>query len=130
MSYFIPLGVISFVQEHKWKGRVAANQVRALKGKGGKYRFYYCSNESGLGGAGVLLAEIWADKVIEVQRISDRIIILKLMIGNRVLTFVSFYVKELFYDQMQHAVAKIPGSEILIPVRDWNGHVGSTAGGY
>ena len=127
------------VQEHRWKGGITANQVRTLKGKDCKYRFYYCAQESGLGGAGVLLAESWADKVIEVQRISDRILILKLIIGKAVLTFISVYapqaslpeaVKELFFDQLQVAVAKVPASEILIPVGDWNGHVGATAGGY
>ena len=60
-----------------------------MKGQGDKYSFYYCSNESGLGEAGVLVAEACVDEVNEVQRISDRIIILKLMIEKIVLTFVS-----------------------------------------
>ena len=127
------------VQEHRWKGGITANQVRTLKGKDCKYRFYYCAHESGFGGVGVLLAENWADKVIEVQRISDRILLLKLIIGKAILTFISVYapqsnlpeaLKELFYDQLQHAVAKVPASEILIPVGDWNGHVGTAAGVY
>ena len=36
--------------------------------------------------------------------------------------------KERFYDQLQCAVAKVPATEILIPVGDWNGHVGASAG--
>ena len=80
-----------------------------MKGHGDEYRFYYCSNKSGFGGAGVLLAETWADEVIEVQRISDRVSILKFMIGSRVLTFVSVYapqasliaaINELIFDQL------------------------------
>ena len=86
----------------------------------------------------MLLQESWANKVIQVQRISNRTIIPKSMIGIRVVNFVSVYapqaslpaVNKFFFDQLQHAVAKIPGSEILIPVGDWNGAVGSAAGGY
>ena len=32
------------------------------------------------------------------------------------------------HDELQHAVAKIPATEILIPVGEWNGHVGIAAG--
>ena len=127
------------IQEHRWKGGLAPNQVRFLKGKNTKFKFFYSAQESGLGGAGILLAEQWADKVIEVQRISHRIILLKTIIGSAVFTFVSVYApqtglpnseKEQFYDQLQHTVAKVPSSEILFPLGDWNGHVGDVAGGY
>ena len=59
------------------------------------------------------------------------------MIGNRVLTFISVYAQQrslsadtkvLLFDQLQKAVTKIPGSEILIPVDDRNGHVGYQEG--
>ena len=79
------------------------------------------------------------DEVIKVQPISDRIFKLKFMIGNKVLSFVSVYapqasllavVNELFFDQPQFVFAKFPGSELLIPVGDLNGHVGSATWGY
>ena len=82
---------ICSVQEHRWKGGIRANQVRILKGKSCKYCFYYCAHQSGLGGTGMLLAENWADKVIEDQCISDRILLLKLIIGKAVLTLLSTY---------------------------------------
>ena len=80
-------------------------------------------------------------KRIEVQRISDRIIILKLKIRNRLLNFVSVYahqfslsavVKKLFFDQLQDVVAKVPDFEILIPipVGEWNGNVSSFASSF
>ena len=34
---------------------------------------------------------------------------------------------ERFYDQLQYAVAKVPATEVLIPVGDWKGHVGAVA---
>ena len=36
--------------------------------------------------------------------------------------------KEHFYDQLQYVVAKVPATEQLIPVGDWNGHIGAPAG--
>ena len=29
---------------------------------------------------------------------------------------------------MQHVIARIPATEILIPVGGWNGHIGAAAG--
>ena len=88
------------------------------------------------------MAECWAEKVIEVQRISDRILPLKLIIGKAVFTFFSVYAlqvsypnvinvsMERFYDGLQHDVAKVPATEILIPVCDWNSHIGAAGGVY
>ena len=127
------------VQEHGDKGSLEPNQVRILTGKDCKYKFFFCAQQSGHGGAGILLAESWADKVIEVQRVSDRILLLKLIIGKAVFTFLSVYApqvnlpaaeKEHFYDQLQYTAAKVPATEILFPVGDWNGHVGAAAGGF
>ena len=46
---------------------------------------------SGLGGAGFLLAEKWTHNVFEVHRVSDRILVLLLVLGESVFTFVSVY---------------------------------------
>ena len=86
-----------------------------------------------------MLAENWTDKVIEVQCISDRIIHLKLIIDKAVFTFLSVFApqvgrtgpkKESFYDQLQCAVDKVPATEILVPVGDWNCHAGASASVY
>ena len=55
------------------------------------------------------MAEEWTEKVFEVQRVSDRISLVKLIVGQRVVTFLSVYapqsglgdeVKDLFFDQL------------------------------
>lgn len=127
------------IQEHRWSGGLAANQTRTLTGKDSRYKFFWCGNKEGLGGAGFLLAEKWIDKVFDVQRISDRILLLRLVVGSAVFTFLSVYApqtgrpeadKVRFYDELQCTVTKIPSSEILIPVGDFNGHVGAEASGF
>ena len=69
------------------------------------------------------MAEEWIEKVFEVQRVFDRIILVKLIVGRRVVTFLSVYapqsglsdeVKDLFFDQLRAVTARIPASEFLI----------------
>ena len=85
------------------------------------------------------MAEKWIEKVFEVKRVSDRIILVKIIVGQRVLCLLSVYapqcglsdsVKDLLYDQLRAVTAMIPASEFLIPCGDWNGHVGSTGSAY
>ena len=54
-------------------------------------------------------------------------------------TFLSVYApqaglqkaeKDRFYDQLQSVMARIPASEVLIPLGDWNGHVGADSNGF
>ena len=119
---------ICSVQEHRWAGGTEANQTRLMKGKNSNYKFYWCGNQMGLGGVGLLLAEKWIEKVFDVQRVSDRILLLRLVIDKTVFAFVSVYApqigrpphveKEQFYDLLQEIVSKVPNSEVLIPIGD------------
>ena len=120
---------ICAIQEHRWAGGIESNQSRILKGK----KFYWCGNKSDLDGAGFLLAEKWTHNVFEVHRVSDKILVLRLVFGQSVFTFVSVYAlqvgrpneeKTIFYDELQKFISKVPSTEILIPLGDWNGHVG------
>ena len=129
---------ICSVQEHRWAGGIEANQTRLMKGKSSNYKFHWCGNRMGLGGVGLLLAEKWI-KGFDVQHVSDRILLLRLVIDKTVFTFISVYAlqvgrpyveKEQFYDLLQEIVSKVPNSEVLIPIGDWNGHVGRVAGGF
>ena len=81
----------------------------------------------------MLSTESWADKLIEVQHISDRILLLKLIIGMTVFTHLSMHAPQAnlpgadtedYYNQLQYPFAKVPTIEILLPVGDWKGYVG------
>ena len=109
------------------------------KGKDTRYKLYWSGNDKGTAGVGVFVAEEWIEKVFEVQRVSNRIILVKLIVVQRVVTFLSVYapqsglsdeVKDLFFDQLRAVTARIPASEFLIPCGDWNGHVGLAGTGY
>ena len=90
-------------------------------------------NDQGTSGVGVLLAEKWVDKVYDIKRVSDRIMLSKLLLGEAVLTVLSVYApqtgleestKDAFYDSLQTVISELPDKEIVIPCGDWNGHVG------
>ena len=128
------------IQEHRFAGGLDKEQVREYKGKNSLMKFFWCGKEEGgQGGVGIMLAEKWCDKVITVERLSDRIILLKLIIGKQIFTFISLYApqsglpqaaKDHFYDQLRSVVMSVPSSEVLFCLGDWNGHVGASANGY
>ena len=109
------------IQETRYHG----GNCRTIKGKDIRYKLYWSGNDKGTAGVGVFVAEEWLEKVFEVERVSDRIILMKLIVGQHVVTFLSVYapqsglsdeVKDLFFDQLRAVTARIPASEFLIHV--------------
>ena len=73
------------------------------------------------------------DKVYEVNRVSDRLIVVKLVINEMIVSVVSVYapqvglcesLKDSFYDELQTTVAKFSPSETWFICGDYNGHIG------
>ena len=113
--------------------------VKQIVGKDSRYKLFWSGNDNATGGVGVLLAEEWWEKVFEVVRVSDRIILIRMTIGKTVFVFVCVYApqanlsefeKDRFYQMLQCTVAKIPASEQLFVCGDWNGHIGSQSTGF
>ena len=69
------------LQKTRWKG----GSARIL----GMYKFYWMGCKEGTAGVGVLVAKGWIDNVLEVRRVSERILILRAWIGKRILNLVS-----------------------------------------
>ncbi len=123
------------VQEVRWRG----SSARLLTGKEHRYKLFWVGNSAGLGGVGILLAEKWIDKVIEVVRVCDRIIKLRLVIGNTIATVISAYApqagltdeqKDQFYEALLQTTSVINDSDVVITAGDFNGHVGQRHDGY
>ena len=123
------------LQETRWKNE----GVKQIVGKDSRYKLFWSGNDNATGGVGVLLAEEWWEKVFEVVRVSDRIILIRMTIGKTVFVFVCVYApqanlsefeKDRFYQMLQCTVAKIPASEQLFVCGDWNGHIGSQSTGF
>ena len=123
------------LQETRWK----MEGIKQIVGKDSRYKLFWSGNDNATGGVGVLLAEEWWEKVFEVVRVSDRIILIRMTIGKTVFVFVCVYApqanlsefeKDRFYQMLQCTVAKIPASEQLFVCSDWYGHIGSQSTGF
>ncbi|KAK3524132.1 hypothetical protein QTP70_018031, partial [Hemibagrus guttatus] len=114
------------VQETRWKGSKACSI-------GAGFKLFYYGVDSKRNGVGVVLKEEFVRNVLEVKRVSDRVMSLKLEIEGVMLNVVSGYApqvgceleeKERFWSELDEVMESIPtGDRVVIGV-DFNGHVG------
>ena len=62
-----------------------------FKGKDTRYKLYWFVNDKGIAGVGVFVAREWIEKVFEVQRVSNRILLVELIVGQRVINILFVY---------------------------------------
>ena len=115
------------VQETRWKG----NKAREL-GEGYKL-IYSGANEEGRNGVGIVLSSEMKKEVIEVSKRNDRIIWMRIMVGNCTVNIFSAYApqtgcpeeeKDGFWSDLEEEIEKVPENERCIVGGDLNGHVG------
>ena len=105
------------IQDCRQRGAAAG----VMEGKDLKYKCFQIGNKLGTGGVGLLQAERWIDKVFDVKRVSDGLMMIRMIVGE-VVTVLSIYTpqsgliteKELFYDSVQNLVQTINYSETLL----------------
>nr|XP_009784672.1 PREDICTED: craniofacial development protein 2-like [Nicotiana sylvestris] len=77
--------------------------------------------------------------VVEVRRVNDRLMIIKLVVGQCTLNVISAYaphagldeeVKRRFWEGLDEIVRQVPPAEKLFIGGDFNCHIGSKVGGY
>jgi exonuclease III len=73
------------VQETKWKGQKA----KEVEGSG--FKLWYTGTTSSRNGVGILIDKSLKDGVVDVRRQGDRIILVRLVIGDLVLNVISAY---------------------------------------
>ncbi|KAK3519618.1 hypothetical protein QTP86_000975, partial [Hemibagrus guttatus] len=114
------------VQETRWKG----SKARSI---GAGFKLFYYGVDSKRNGVGVVLKEEFVRNVLEVKRVSDRVMSLKLEIEGVMLNIVSGYApqvgceleeKERFWSELDEVMENIPTGERVVIGADFNGHVG------
>ena len=78
------------LQETKWKGSKAKNI-------GGGYKIFYNGADGRKNKIGIVLREELAESVLEVKRVSDRLMTMKLEVNGSILNIVSAYVPQVNY---------------------------------
>ncbi|KAK3515626.1 hypothetical protein QTP70_024868, partial [Hemibagrus guttatus] len=114
------------VQETRWKG----SKARSI---GAGFKLFYYGVDNKRNGVGVVLKEEFVRNVLEVKRVSDRVMSLKLEIEGVMLNVVSGYApqvgceleeKERFWSELDEVMESIPTGERVVIGADFNGHVG------
>ncbi|KAK3541918.1 hypothetical protein QTP86_008096 [Hemibagrus guttatus] len=114
------------VQETRWKG----SKARSI---GAGFKLFYYGVDSKRNGVGVVLKEEFVRNVLEVKRVSDRVMSLKVEIEGVMLNVVSGYApqvgceleeKERFWSELDEVMESIPTGERVVIGADFNGHVG------
>ncbi|KAK3557785.1 hypothetical protein QTP86_000740 [Hemibagrus guttatus] len=114
------------VQETRWKG----SKARSI---GAGFKLFYYGVDSKRNGVGVVLKEEFVRNVLEVKRVSDRVMSLKLEFEGVMLNVVSGYAsqvgcelgeKERFWSELDEVMESIPTGERVVIGADFNGHVG------
>ncbi|KAK3517734.1 hypothetical protein QTP70_017145 [Hemibagrus guttatus] len=114
------------VQETRWKG----SKARSI---GAGFKLFYYGVDSKRNGVGVVLKEEFVRNVLEVKRVSDRVMSLKLEIEGVMLNVVSGYApqvgceleeKERYWSELDEVMESIPTGERVVIGADFNGHVG------
>ncbi|KAK3530635.1 hypothetical protein QTP86_029561 [Hemibagrus guttatus] len=113
-------------QETRWKG----SKARSV---GAGFKLFYYGVDSKRNGVGVVLKEEFVRNVLEVKRVSDRVMSLKLEIEGVMVNVVSGYApqvgceleeKERFWSELDEVMESIPTGERVVIGADFNGHVG------
>ncbi|KAK3574312.1 hypothetical protein QTP86_004345 [Hemibagrus guttatus] len=114
------------VVETRWKG----SKARSI---GAGFKLFYYGVDSKRNGVGVVLKGEFVRNVLEVKRVSDRVMSLKLEIEGVMLNVVSGYTpqvgceleeKERFWSELDEVMESIPTGEKVVIGADLNGHVG------
>ena len=110
-----------------------------LDANGRRYKFFCRGCNKGTAGVGVFIAERWIDSVVNVVRVNERILYVKLVIVKQIVNIVSAYApqvdlsaeeKDDFWDSFIIVLSGIPKQESIFIGSDMKGHVGRDADGY
>ncbi|VFQ93629.1 unnamed protein product [Cuscuta campestris] len=122
---------VACLQETRWVG-TKAREVDCFK-------LWYSGSARGRNGVGILVALELREFVVEVKRINDRLMFIKLVLGGCAINVVSAYaphvgledeVKREFLDALDGVVVGFPLTEKVVIGGDFNGHIGESADGF
>ena len=96
--------------------------ARVLAANGRRYKFFWQGCNKGTAGVGVFIAERWIDSVVNVVRVNEQIMYVKLVIGKQIVNIVSAYApqvglsaeeKDDFWDSFIIVLSGIPKQESI-----------------
>nr|XP_016440472.1 PREDICTED: craniofacial development protein 2-like [Nicotiana tabacum] len=122
---------IACVQETRWAGS------RAKDANG--YKLWNSGTQKGKNGVDILVDKELREYVVEVRQVNDKLMSIKLVVGQCTVNVVSAYAphmgldeeaKRRFWEGLDEIIHQVPPNEKLFIGGDFNGHIGSDAGVY
>ena len=113
------------------------NQGAKILGR--RFKLWWSGKENKIEGIGIHVKEELYENVVEIIRISNRVMVIALVSGNKVIRVVSAYAtqcgknleeKEQFYCEMAKGCGDPNKEKFLICLGDFNGHVGEQIDGF
>ena len=113
------------VQEAKWKGSKARNI-------GGGCKLFYNGDDGRKNGIGIVVREKLVESVLEVKRVSDRLMAMKLGVKGSILNIISAYVPQVnnsmeekndFWEDLDGLIESVSKQERIVIGADLNGYV-------
>ena len=104
-----------------------------------KYKLWYSGNSEGSSGVGILVKHCLAERVLEVERVNERLMKIRILLGKSIYSIYSAYApqsglptqeKEAFWERFEEEVARVPSVEGVIIGGDLNGHIGANREGF
>ncbi|KAL5154223.1 Craniofacial development protein 2 [Glycine soja] len=121
------------LQETKWTGEKA----KELDNSG--FKLWYTGKIRSRNGVGIIVDKEWKKDVVDVRIVGDRIIALKLVVGQDTFNVISGYAPQVglaehfkvkFWEDLEGVFQDIPQGEKVFLGEDLNGHVGSVDRGF
>ncbi|KAH1204248.1 3-isopropylmalate dehydratase large subunit, chloroplastic [Glycine max] len=103
------------------------------------FKLWYTKKIRSRNGVGIIVDKEWKKDVVDVRRVGDRIIALKLVVGQDTFNVISGYAPQVglaehfkvkFWEDLEGVLQDIPQGEKVFLGGDLNGHVGSVARGF
>ncbi|ESO00357.1 hypothetical protein HELRODRAFT_175767 [Helobdella robusta] len=125
---------VAALQEIRWK----VEGTKFVGAKGGRYKLWW-KGVDGTGGVGVMVREELVEKVLEVRRKSNGVIVVVMVFGKVIVRVISGYApqqsrkeeeKDRFYDDVSDEIGQARLDEFVVLLGNLNGHVGADADGY
>lgn len=104
-----------------------------------RFKLWYSGKVRNKNGLGILVDRYLKKQVVEVGRVNDRIMLIKLVAGGMTLNIICAYapqagldekVEKHFWEDLDEVVRDILPTEKLFVGGDFNGHIGTTCRGY